>query len=116
MLGACQLFTAEAQAAAREIDPRMFFGPDDADWCFGIRTAGLSVVYHPAATVIHRYRRTSRERQFSRIAFEHLRAFVRFQWKWRRERRRLMDEGRAMDRRARDAGVEWDEREPAGRG
>ena len=116
VIGACQIFTEQAQEVAGEIDRWIFFGPDDANWCFRIRRSGLKVVYYPAATVIHGYRRTSSERQFSRIAFEQLRAFVRFQWKWRRERRRLMDEGRAMDCRARDAGVEWDEREPAGRG
>jgi hypothetical protein len=100
VLGACQLFTAEAQAAAGEIDPRIFFGPDDADWCFRIRRAGLKVVYHPGATVVHDYRRTSSQRPFSRIAFEHLRAFARFQWNWRHERAQLIREGREMDARA----------------
>lgn len=116
VLGACQFFTAEAQAAAGEIEPWIFFGPDDADWCFRIRSAGLKVVYHPAATVIHRYRRTSNERQLSRVGYEQLRAFVRFQWKWRRERRRLIEEGRAMYRRARTLGVVRDEGEPAEHG
>jgi GT2 family glycosyltransferase len=100
VLGACQLFTARAQQAAGEIDPRIFFGPDDADWCFRIRSAGLAVVYHPAATVVHAYRRTSAARPFSRIAFEQLRAFARFQWKWRGQRARLLREGREMDVRA----------------
>lgn len=99
VLGACQLFTAEGQTAAGEIDPRIFFGPDDADWCFRIRRAGLKVVYHPASTVVHDYRRASNQRPFSRIAFEHLRAFIRFQWKWRHERARLLREGREMDAR-----------------
>ena len=100
VLGACQLFTAEAQKAAGEIDPHIFFGPDDADWCFRIRRAGLAVVYHPAATVVHAYRRTSAARPLSRIAFEQLRAFGRFQWKWRRDRADLIREGREMDARA----------------
>lgn len=100
VLGACQLFTAAAQAAAGEIDPHIFFGPDDADWCFRIRRAGLAVVYHPAATVVHAYRRTSAARLLSRIAFEQLRAFARFQWKWRRERAELIRDGRELDARA----------------
>jgi GT2 family glycosyltransferase len=100
VLGACQLFTGAAQAAAGEIDPRIFFGPDDADWCFRIRRHGLAVVYHPRATVVHGYRRTSAARPFSRIALEQLRAFGRFQWKWRRERAQLVREGREMDARA----------------
>ncbi len=39
--GACQMFSARAQDAAGEIDERFWFGPDDADWCFAIRRAGL---------------------------------------------------------------------------
>lgn len=100
VLGACQLFTARAQAAAGEIDERIFFGPDDAEWCFAVRRAGLAVVYHPAATVVHEYRRSSARHPLSRIALHQLVAFARFQWKWRRERARLLREGREMDARA----------------
>jgi N-acetylglucosaminyl-diphospho-decaprenol L-rhamnosyltransferase len=109
VLGACQLFTEAAQRAAGEIDPRIFFGPDDADWCFRIRRAGLAVAYHPRATVVHAYRRTSAARPLSRIALEQLRAFGRFQWKWRRERARLVQEGREMDARAGGRKVEMPE-------
>jgi len=104
VLGACQLFTARAQSAAGELDPRIFFGPDDADWCFRIRGAGLAVVYHPAATVVHAYRRSSARTPLSRIALAQLEAFARFQWKWRRERARLIREGREMDARAQGPG------------
>jgi GT2 family glycosyltransferase len=100
VLGACQLFTAEAQAAAGEIDPGIFFGPDDVDWCLRIRRTGLQVVYHPAATVVHGYRRTSAAKPASRIALRQLAAFARFQWTWRRERARLVQEGHEMDARA----------------
>jgi N-acetylglucosaminyl-diphospho-decaprenol L-rhamnosyltransferase len=100
VLGACQLFTAEAQAAAGEIDPRIFFGPDDVDWCLRIRRAGLQVGYHPAATVVHGYRRSSAARPASRLALRQLTAFARFQWTWRRERARLVQEGHEMDARA----------------
>lgn len=99
VLGACQLFTARAQEVAGEIDD-IFFGPDDVDWCLRVRGAGLAVVYHPAATVVHAYRRTSAERPLSRVALRQLSAFARFQWKWRRERRRLLREGRELDERA----------------
>jgi GT2 family glycosyltransferase len=99
VLGACQLFTARAQAAAGEVE-EMLFGPDDVDWCLRIRSAGLAVVYHPAATVVHAYRRTSAERPLSRVALHQLAAFARFQWKWRRERGRLLREGRELDARA----------------
>jgi GT2 family glycosyltransferase len=103
VLGACQLFTASAQAAAGEIDERIFFGPDDVEWCLAVRGAGLQVVYHPAATVVHGYRRTSASRPFSRVALAQIGAFARFQWKWRHERARLVREGYEMDERAQAA-------------
>ncbi|HXV56725.1 MAG TPA: glycosyltransferase family 2 protein [Gaiellaceae bacterium] len=102
VLGACQLFTERAQAAAGEVE-EIFFGPDDVDWCLRIRTAGLAVVYHPAATVVHAYRRTSARHPFSTVAFRQLAAFARFQWKWRRQRARLLRDGRQLDERAREA-------------
>ncbi|MEA2421859.1 MAG: hypothetical protein QOF55_958 [Thermoleophilaceae bacterium] len=100
VLGACQMFTAAAQHAAGEIDERQFFGPDDADWCLAIRSAGYDVRYLPGATVVHDYRRSTAARPLSRLALYHLRGFVHFQLKWRARRRALIEEGRAMDREA----------------
>jgi N-acetylglucosaminyl-diphospho-decaprenol L-rhamnosyltransferase len=99
VLGACQLFRREAQHAAGEIEPRFWFGPDDADWCFRIRGAGFRVAYDPDATVVHDYRRSSARRPLSKMALRHLAGFAYFQWKWRKERRRLLDEGNRMDLR-----------------
>ncbi len=108
VLGACQLFRAEAQRVAGEVDAWMFYGPDDADWCFRIRVGGFSVAYLPEATVIHGYRRSTAARPVSVLAARAFVNFYRFQWKWRHHRKRLIREGQAMDARA-------GESEPAGR-
>ncbi len=97
VLGACQMFSREAQVAAGQIDEAMWFGPDDADWCFKIRRAGFHVVYEPEAVVVHVYRRKTAANPLSRGALSHLWAFIHFQRTWRRERSRLVAEGRAMD-------------------
>jgi GT2 family glycosyltransferase len=97
VIGACQVFSAEAQRAAGEIDRHIWFGHDDADWCFRIRSAGYDVVYVPEAEVVHDYRRTSAGHPLSLFALRQLAAHVYFQWKWRRARRRLIEEGRRMD-------------------
>jgi N-acetylglucosaminyl-diphospho-decaprenol L-rhamnosyltransferase len=97
VIGACQVFRADAQRAAGEIDRHIWFGHDDADWCFRIRSAGYDIVYVPEAEVVHDYRRTSARRPVSTFALRQLAAHAYFQWKWRRARRRLMDEGRRMD-------------------
>jgi N-acetylglucosaminyl-diphospho-decaprenol L-rhamnosyltransferase len=100
VIGACQVFSAEAQRVAGEIDRHMWFGPDDADWCFRIRSAGYDIVYVPEAEVVHDYRRTSASSPVSIFALRHLAGYAYFQWKWRRARRRLIAEGRRMDAEA----------------
>jgi GT2 family glycosyltransferase len=100
VLGACQLFRTELARAAGPFDPRIFYGPDDVDWCIRIRDAGGEVVYFPAATVVHAYRRITDRRPFSRTAARHLRAFLYFHWKYRRRRRELARLERELDRRA----------------
>ncbi len=99
VLGACQLFRDTAQEAAGELDSWMFFGHDDADWCFRMRLAGFKIAYCPEATVIHDYRRSTAKRPVSSMALRFFWVYYRFQWKWRRERRELIDEGRRMDER-----------------
>jgi N-acetylglucosaminyl-diphospho-decaprenol L-rhamnosyltransferase len=100
VIGACQIFRPQAQRAAGEIDRHIWFGHDDADWCFRIRGAGYDVVYVPGAEVVHDYRRTSARRPLSTFALRQLAAHAYFQWKWHAERRRLIEEGRRMDAEA----------------
>jgi GT2 family glycosyltransferase len=100
VLGACQIFRTDLARAAGSFDDRIFFGPDDADWCIRIRDAGGEVVYFPEATVVHGYRRASSAKPVSRIALRHLKAFAYFQWKYRRRRRELQALERELDLRA----------------
>lgn len=100
VLGACQIFRAAVQWEVGEIDQAIWYGPDDADWCFRIREAGYDIVYVPDAVVIHDYRRTSTKHPISMLAFRHLSAHLHFQRTWWRQRGRLIAEGRAMDRQA----------------
>jgi GT2 family glycosyltransferase len=96
VLGACQMFRAEVQAAVGGTDRRIWFGHDDADWCFQIRRAGWRIAY----VVVHDYRRTSAQKPVSRFALRQLQAHLWFQVKWAPARSRLIAEGRAMDRDA----------------
>lgn len=105
VLGACQVFRAEAQQAAGEFDPAIWFGHDDAHWCFRIRMAGYDIAYVPDAVVVHDYRRTSAARPLSVMSIRMLQAHVHFQRTWWRHRRQLLAEGRQMDAEAEVAGL-----------
>jgi len=99
MIGACVLFRAEVGRHAGRIDPRILFPMEDVDWCFQIRAAGYRIAYDPQATAIHSYRRATAQRPLSRAALRHLWGFIRLHWKWRGQRRRLLREGKEIDRR-----------------
>ncbi len=99
VIGAAQFFSRAAQEAAGELDRRIPFAPEDIDWCLSIREAGFKIAYRPEATVIHVYRRTTAQHPISRQALDHLYGFAYFQWKWRKQRKRLIADGEAMERR-----------------
>jgi N-acetylglucosaminyl-diphospho-decaprenol L-rhamnosyltransferase len=99
VLGACQIFRTSLAQAAGPFDSRIFFGPDDIDWCIRIRDAGGDVVYFPEATVVHSYRRMTAAAPVSRSSLRHLQAFLYFHWKYRRRWRALRRLERELDAR-----------------
>jgi N-acetylglucosaminyl-diphospho-decaprenol L-rhamnosyltransferase len=99
VLGACQLFRTSLARAAGPFDPRIFYGPDDIDWCIRIRDAGGEIVYYPRATVVHSYRRATAARQLSRTALRHMEAFLYLRWKYRRRWKALRRLERDLDAR-----------------
>jgi len=98
VIGACQIFRTSLARAAGEFDQRIFYGPDDIDWCIRIRDAGGEVVFYPDATVLHTYRRMTRSRPLSRGALRHLQAFLYFHWKYRARHGELRRLERELDR------------------
>lgn len=100
VIGACQLFRTTLARRVGEFDRRTFLGWSDADWCLRIRAAGGEVVYLPEATVVHSYRRLTTRRPVSRAAWRQLGSHLRFQLKYRRDRRELIRLERDLDRRA----------------
>jgi len=99
VIGACQLFRTSLARIAGPFDQRVFRSGawHDADWCLRIRDAGGEVVYFPAATVIHTYRRASTKQPLSMKAWHQLRAFFYFQRKYARRRRELIRLGNELD-------------------
>jgi hypothetical protein len=99
VLGACQLFRTSLARAAGPFDPRIFYGPDDIDWCIRIRDAGGEIVYYPRATVVHSYRRATAAKPLSRTALRHVEGFLYLRWKYRRRWRALRRLERDLDAR-----------------
>ena len=91
VLGACQLIRSEALRQVGLLDERIFYGPEDADFCLRLHAAGWRILYEPAARVVHRYRRMTVRAPLSRqaraLVLGYARLFVRH--RRRRVRRRL---------------------------
>src|SRR5437588_228421 len=98
--GACPLFRTDLARIAGPFDDSPYLWWDDADWCFRIRDAGGEVVFVPEGTVVHSYRRATRERPLSLASLWQLAAFVHFQRRWWGRRRELIALASELDRTA----------------
>jgi GT2 family glycosyltransferase len=80
VIGACQVIRRKAFEQVGFLDERIFYGPEDVDFCLRLHQAGWRVSYNPEATVIHKERRVTRS-LFSVLTWRHLRGLVYFFWK-----------------------------------
>lgn len=63
------------------LDERIFYAPEDVDYCLRVALAGLRVVYLPGVVAIHHAQEISRRRLLSRSFLEHLKGLAYF---WRK--------------------------------
>jgi glycosyltransferase involved in cell wall biosynthesis/GT2 family glycosyltransferase len=86
-IGACQLIRRDVLISVGGLDDRMFYGPEDVDFCLRVWRAGSEVYYLPDAVVVHAEQRITR-RRLDRLTLRHATALARYFWKhryvWRR--------------------------------
>lgn len=63
------------------LDERIFYAPEDVDYCLRVWLAGYRVVYWPEVTAVHHAQEISRRALFSRSMREHLKGLAYFWWK-----------------------------------
>lgn len=78
VIGACQLIRREAIAQVGLLDDRIFYGPEDADYCLRLAQSGWGVRYLPDVSIRHLYRRATRRSLFSPLARKHIAALLYF--------------------------------------
>jgi Predicted glycosyltransferases len=74
VLGANQTFTKKTAALLMGYDDRIFFGPEDAEFCVRTRKMGLRNYYSRRISIVHDYKR--RTRKFSKLTIKHLAGFA----------------------------------------
>jgi GT2 family glycosyltransferase len=81
VIGACQMFRRTLLDETGYLDDRIFYGPEDADFCLRISRKGYTVVCLPGCSVIHHYNRMSGRKLFSRMSYLHLKGLAYFYFK-----------------------------------
>ncbi len=84
VIGACQMFWRKVVDKIGLLDEHIFYGPEDADWCMRIKQAGWRVHCLNNYTIVHDYRRTTKQRPFSELGRQHIKALLYFYWKHKR--------------------------------
>lgn len=74
VLGANQVFRKEIAAILMGYDDRIFFGPEDAEFCVRLNMIGFKNYYSESIEIIHDYKR--RTRKFSMLTVKHLLGFA----------------------------------------
>lgn len=84
VIGAAQMFSRKVYEQAGPYDNRIFYGPEDADFCMAVRAAGKRVVYNPEFVIVHDWQRQTNAKPLSKIGRKHIKALFYFYNKHRR--------------------------------
>ena len=91
-ISACWFFKKTLMDEIGYLDEKIFFGPEDIEFCLRVWKAGKRVVYYPYFTVLHCAQSLARIRPFSRIMLNHilglLHIFIRHRYFFRRPKTR----------------------------
>jgi GT2 family glycosyltransferase len=71
LLSACWLMPSSTLSKVGLLDERIFYAPEDVDYCVRVHQAGLRVVYCADAEIIHDYQRISQKKLFSIMNMKH---------------------------------------------
>lgn len=71
LIGACQFIRRTVVDKIGFYDDKIFYGPEDIDYCIRVWRSGWKVVYNPLTSIIHHEQRITKKSFFSKITFKH---------------------------------------------
>lgn len=72
VIGACQLIRRDVIDKIGLYDDKIFYGPEDIDFCIRVWRAGWKVMYFPFTSIIHFEQRITKKTLISKITLKHL--------------------------------------------
>lgn len=72
VIGACQFFRRNLLNKVGFYDDKIFYGPEDMDYCLRTWNSGYKVKYYPFTSIFHHEQRITKRKAFSKISLKHL--------------------------------------------
>lgn len=72
LIGACQFIRRDIIDKVGFYDDKIFYGPEDIDFCLRIWKSGWKIYYFPFTEIIHYEQRITKKNPFSFISLKHL--------------------------------------------
>ena len=93
LISACWMMRYETYKKIGKLDEKIFYSPEDVEYCMRIREKGLEIVHLRKAEIIHYYQRISKKKLISKANITHftgihyiLKKYRKFLRKYRKER------------------------------
>lgn len=81
LISACWMMRTDLFDKIGKLDEKIFYAPEDAEFCIRCWKAGLSVKYCYDAEIIHEWQRISRKKLFSKHNWKHIKGLLHMFWK-----------------------------------
>ena len=83
VIGACQIIRRTAMEKVGLLDDKIFYGPEDIDYCLRMQKVGWKVYYVPLTSIVHFEQRVTKRKLFTRLSWLHLKGILYLFWKYR---------------------------------
>lgn len=81
LMSACWFMKKDVLSKVGLLDERIFYAPEDAEYCIRIWKSGYQVAFCSEAEIIHEWQRLSKKKLISRINYEHIKGLIYMFWK-----------------------------------
>jgi len=76
LIGACWIMRKEIIEEVGLLDEKIFYAPEDVDYCARVWRAGYKVVFCKDAQIIHEWQRISKKKLISKMNWEHIKGLI----------------------------------------
>ena len=78
LISACWMIKRSAMEKLGKLDEKIFYSPEDVEYCVRAWNMGMRVIYCPNAQIIHATQRISKKKMLSKHNWEHLKGLMYF--------------------------------------